>query len=81
MSSVAVPGTSRSSNLENQGTDEDRPSDDPGPEVEFSSPPHSGAETDPHKNRRELLQDGNRLWGQTDRQCRSHVVCCDCGGG
>ena len=37
--SVAVPGTSRSSNLENQGTNEDRPSDDPGPEVEFSSPP------------------------------------------
>ena len=47
--SVAVPGTSRSSNLENQGTNEDRPSDDPGPEVEFSSP-LSGAETDPHKN-------------------------------
>ena len=45
--SVAVPGTSRSSNLENRGTNEDRPSDDPGPEVEFSSP-HSGAETDPH---------------------------------
>ena len=45
--SVAVPGTSRSSNLENQGTNEDRPSDGPGPEVEFSSP-HYGAETDPH---------------------------------
>ena len=45
--SVAVPGTSRSSNLENQGTNEDRPSDDPGPEVEFSSP-LCGAETDPH---------------------------------
>ena len=45
--SVAVPGTSRSSNLENQGTNEDRPSDDPGPEVEFSSP-QSGVETDPH---------------------------------
>ena len=45
--SLAVPGTSRSSNLENQGTNEDRPSDDPGPEVEFSSP-HSGAEPDPH---------------------------------
>ena len=45
--SVAVPGTSRSSNLENQGTNEDRPSDDPGPEVEFSSP-HSGAEPNPH---------------------------------
>ena len=44
---MAVPGTSRSSNLENQGANEDRPSDDPGPEVEFSSP-HSGAETDPH---------------------------------
>ena len=45
--SVAVPGTSRSGNLENQGTNEDRPSDDPGPEVEFSSP-HFGEETDPH---------------------------------
>ena len=45
--SVAVPGTSRSSNLGNQGTNEDRPSDDPGPEVEFSSP-LSGAETNPH---------------------------------
>ena len=45
--SVAVPGTSRSSNLENQGTNEDRPSNDPGPEVEFSSP-FSGAETDPY---------------------------------
>ena len=45
--SVAVPGTSRSGNLENQGTNEDRPSDDPGPEVEFSSP-LSRAETDPH---------------------------------
>ena len=45
--SIAVPGTSRSSNLENQGTNEDRPSDDPGPGVEFSSP-HFGAETDPH---------------------------------
>ena len=54
--SVAVPGTSRSSNLENHGTNEDRSSDDPGPEVEFSSP-RSGAEavshimtgaTDPH---------------------------------
>ena len=45
--SVAVPGISRSSNLENQVTNEDRPSDDPGPEVEFSSP-HFGAETDPH---------------------------------
>ena len=45
--SVAVPGTTRSSNLENQGTNEDRPSDDPGPEMGFSSP-HFGAETDPH---------------------------------
>ena len=45
--SVAAPGTSRSSNLENQGTNEDRPSDDPGTEVEFSSPT-SGAETNPH---------------------------------
>ena len=45
--SVAVPGTSRNSNLENQGTNEDRPSDDPGPEVALSSP-HFGAETVPH---------------------------------
>ena len=45
--SVTVPGTSRSSNLENQGTNEDRPSDDPGPEVALSSP-HFGAETVPH---------------------------------
>ena len=45
--SVAAPGTSRRGNLKNQGTNEDRPSDDPGPEVEFSSP-LSGAETDPH---------------------------------
>ena len=45
--SVAVPGTSRSSNLENQGTNEERPSDDPGPGVGSSSP-HYGAETGPH---------------------------------
>ena len=45
--SVVAPGTSRSNNLENQGTNEDRPSDDPGPEVEFSSP-IPGAETNPH---------------------------------
>ena len=44
--SVAVPGTSRNSNLENQGTNEDHSSDDPGPEVEFSSP-RSGVETVP----------------------------------
>ena len=36
--SVAVPGTSRSSNLENQGTNEDRPSDDPGPKWSFLPP-------------------------------------------
>ena len=47
--SVVAPGTSRSSNLGNQGTHEDRPSDDPGPEVEFSSP-ILGTETDPHNN-------------------------------
>ena len=45
--SVVAPGTSRSNNLENQGTNEDRPSDDPGPEVEISSP-IVGTETDPH---------------------------------
>ena len=53
--SVAAPGTSRSSNLENQGTNEDRPSDDPGPEVELSSP-ISGAETDPHSNLNGIVQ-------------------------
>ena len=47
--SVVAPRTSRSSNLGNQGTNEDRPSDDPGPEVEFSSP-ISGTETDPHSS-------------------------------
>ena len=45
--SVVAPGTSRSNNLDNQGTNEDRPSDDPGPEVEFASP-LSRAETNPH---------------------------------
>ena len=45
--SVVAPGTSRSNNLENQGTNEDRPSDDPGPEVQISSP-IVGTETDPH---------------------------------
>ena len=45
--SVAAPGMSRSSNSENQGTNEDRPSDDPGPEVEFSFP-EFGSETNPH---------------------------------
>ena len=57
--SVAVPGTSRSSNLENLGTNEDRPSDDPGPEVEFSYP-EFGAETNPHMvtgATREIRQD------------------------
>ena len=45
--SVVAPGTSRSNNLDNQGTNEDRPSNDPGPEVEISSP-IAGAETNPH---------------------------------
>ena len=65
--SIAVPGTSRSSNLENQGTNEDRPSDDPGPEVEFSSP-HFGAETDPHMVTgvtREPRQDPHMVTGVT----------------
>ena len=55
--SVVAPGTSRSSNLGNHGTNEDRPSDDPGPEVEFSSP-ISGAETDPHSssNKTDMIQ-------------------------
>ena len=56
--SVVAPGTSGSNNLDNQGTNGDRPSDDPGPEVEFASP-ISGAETNPHMVtgvRRELHQ-------------------------
>ena len=36
--SVVAPGTSRSNNLENQGTNDDRPSDDPGPEVSLLLP-------------------------------------------
>ena len=63
--SVAVPGTSRSSNLENQGTNEDRPSDDPGPEVEFSSP-HFGAETDPHRHDREETTEDVDVSGSDD---------------
>ena len=35
--SVAVPGTSRNNDLENRETNRDCPSDDPGPEVEYSS--------------------------------------------
>ena len=71
--SVAVPGTSRSSNLENQGTNEDRPSDDPGPEVEFSSP-HFGAETEPHMvtgGTGETRQDPHMVTGIT-REIRQH---------
>ena len=71
--SVAVPGTSRSSNLENQGTNEDRPADDPGPEVEFSSP-HFGAETDPHMVTgvtEETRQDPHMVTGVT-REIRQH---------
>ena len=40
--SVAVPSISWSSNLENQGTNENRSSDDPGPEVNFSYPTLGG---------------------------------------
>ena len=36
--SVVAPGTSRSNNLENQGTNEDRPSDDPGLKWRFLPP-------------------------------------------
>ena len=71
--SVAVPGTTRSSNLENQGTNEDRPSDDPGPEVEFSSP-HFGAEADPHMVTGvtgETRQDPHMVTGFT-REIRQH---------
>ena len=46
--SVNLPGMPGNSNLENRETNGDRPSDDPGPEVEFCSP-HIGAETDPHR--------------------------------
>ena len=56
--SVAVPGASRNTDLENRETNGDRPSDDPGPEVEYSSP-HYGAETDPHTNSADLLCDFN----------------------
>ena len=51
--SVAVPGTSRNSNSENRETTEDRSSDDPCPELRYTSH-HSGhligpeLEADPH---------------------------------
>ena len=47
--SVAAPGTTGNSNLENRETNGGHPSDDLGPEVEFCSP-HHGAETNPHKH-------------------------------
>ena len=63
--SVVAPGTSRSNNLESQGTNEDRPSDDPGPEVEFASP-ISGAETNPHSWRVNILFSGGCTDGNLD---------------
>ena len=92
--SVVAPGTSRSSNLGNQGTNEDRPSDDPGPEVEFSSP-ISGAETDPHNNfflswscnlETEVclyfhalpVSTGYFMCSQNVFRADSRDVCCDC---
>ena len=76
--SVAVPGTSRSSNLENQGTNEDRPSDDPGPEVEFSSP-HSGAETDPHNYHQQVSKYNTSCSGLKflGTECRKIVAAID----
>ena len=47
--SVAVPGTSRNSNSENRETTGDRSSDDPCPEVEYSSH-HSGRLNSPEAN-------------------------------
>ena len=53
--SVAVPGTSRNTNLENRETAGDRSSDNPYPEVGYF-PHHSGqlnspeTETNPHRN-------------------------------
>ena len=63
--SVAAPGTSRSSNSENQGTNEDRSSDDLGPEVEFSFP-EFGSETNPHRDItvKLSLADFNEKWRQ-----------------
>ena len=45
--SVAVPGTTGNSTLENRETNGGHPSDDPGPEGEFCFP-HHGAEMNPH---------------------------------
>ena len=71
---MVAPGTSRSSNLGNQGTNEDRPSDDPGPEVEFSSP-ISGAETDPHSTTINALTtfvaNGSLKWMCSSRMVKS----------
>ena len=62
--SGVAPGTSRSNSLENQGTNEGRPSDDPGPEVEFSSP-ISGAETNPHNMERKSTTQHLRFFKST----------------
>ena len=71
--SVVAPGTSRSNNLENQGTNEDRPSDDPGPEVEFASP-ISGAETNPHMvtGATERTRHNPHMVTEVTRECRHH---------
>ena len=77
--SVVAPGTSRSNNLESQGTNEDRPSDDPGPEVEFASP-ISGAETNPHrlllKNTWLKFHSTQSLttWGVVEHFCRCIAI-------
>ena len=70
--SVVAPGTSRSNNLENQGTNEDRPSDDPGPEVEFASP-ISGAETNPHMVTGATEANPHMVTGVT-REFRPHLT-------
>ena len=58
--SVAVPGTSRNSNSENQEISGDRSSDDPCPEVTFSSH-HSG-----HLNSPEMDDYPHMVRGATD---------------
>ena len=52
--SVAVPGTSRNSNSENRETTGDRSSDDPYPEVSFSSH-NPEVEEYPHRNQFQII--------------------------
>ena len=71
--SVVAPGTSRSNNFENQGTNEDRPSDDPGPEEEFASP-ISGGETNPQILTGATGETNPHMVTEVQREFRPHMT-------